>query len=33
MDVIFLDPVAKDLGGSVALGEDELDQPGGLLLG
>lgn len=33
MHVVFLDPVAEDLGRSVALGEDELDEPRCLLLG
>ena len=33
VDIIFLDPVAEDFGRSVSLGEDELDQPGSLLLG
>ena len=33
MHVVFLDPVAEDLGCGVSLGEDELDQPGRLLLG
>lgn len=31
--VIFLDPVAEDLCGSVALGEHQLDEPRRLLLG
>lgn len=30
--IVFLDPVSKDLRCSVALGEDELDEPGCLLL-
>lgn len=33
VDVVFLDPVAEDLGRSVSLSEDELYEPGGLLLG
>lgn len=33
MHVVFLDPVAEDLGRGVALGEDELDEPRCLLLG
>lgn len=31
--VVFLDPVAEDLCGRVALGEDQLDEPRRLLLG
>lgn len=33
MHVVLLDPVAEDLCCSVALGEDELDEPRRLLLG
>lgn len=33
VDIVFLNPVAEDLGGSVSLGEDELYEPGSLLLG
>lgn len=33
VDIVFLDPVAEDFSRSVSLGEDELYQPGGLLLG
>lgn len=33
MHIVFLDPVPKDLCCGVSLGEDELYEPGGLLLG
>lgn len=33
VDIVFLNPVAEDLGGSVSFGEDELYEPGSLLLG